>query len=366
MVSQHRVGVVPGPQSREVQVTLQAVEDRVVEVLADLDREWCRVAGGPADVLGPDDIPSLARHAARGGKRLRPQMVHWGWVAAGAPLERWSDVVDLGAALELLHLFALVHDDVMDGSLMRRGEPSVHALAADRHRDAQGRGDASRFGEHVAILVGDLVHAEADQLVAALPAPIRAVWRTMMVELVLGQCRDLTGAALGRRDLQQGLEVARLKSGSYTVQRPLQMGAMLGSASDALVQCLLQYGWHVGEAFGLRDDVLGTWGDPRQTGKSAQDDLETGKPTVLLALAQQRLDDRHGALLALTGSGRLAGAELDQLRTAMDGCGIRDQVEQLITDEVHAARAVLDPDIVSREAVDGLRTLADQIAWRNS
>lgn len=356
---------VPVPGA-EVSSTLRAVEARIATVLDDLEADWRELAGQASEVLGEHDIPALVRHSARGGKRVRPQMVHWGWVAAGAPPQAFEQVVDLCAALELLHAFALVHDDVMDGSQLRRGAPSVHAMVAGHHRAAAARGCPQRYGEHIAILVGDLLHAEATQLAANLPPRVRAVWRTMMLELVAGQGRDITGAALGRRDLQQGLEVARLKSGSYTVQRPLQMGALLGGASPDLVDCLLRYGWHVGEAFGLRDDVLGTWGDPSSTGKSAEDDLEAGKPTVLLALAEQRLRADDRALLARAGSGQLDAEELQRLRRAMDGCGIRDEVERLIADEVSQALAALDPALVDPAAVAGLRTLTDKIAWRNS
>src|SRR4051794_2481212 len=164
-------------------------------------------AAPPADILLDHDLPEMLQALnGTGGKRIRPSMAYWGWVAAGGTRGEGADrggadVVRAGAALELLHIFALIHDDVMDESDSRRGQPSVHRLAAQLHLHAGARGDARHFGESIAVLVGDLAHAEADHLVTELPRPMRAIWRLLVVELVHGQSRDLTGSASGRRDL---------------------------------------------------------------------------------------------------------------------------------------------------------------------
>ena len=345
---------------------LRAVEERVTLALHELTDLWQQVAGRRADVLGDRDLPWLIRNAAGGGKMIRPEMVHWGWVSAGAPEDRRAQVVELGAAIELLHLFALVHDDVMDRSELRRGQPTCHVLAREAHQRAGALGDAAGFGDAVAILAGDLLQSEADHMVAALPADVRGAWRLMMVELVLGQRRDLTGAALGRRDLAHAREVARLKSGSYTVLGPLRMGAMLGGADDRLLGCLGRFADHVGEAFGLRDDVLGVWGDPSRTGKSVKDDLAAGKATVLLALAHDRLSGSGRRLLARAGSGTLSDDQLARLRDEMCRCGVRELVEEMISDEVARACRELDPELVTQEGIDGLTDIAHRIAWRQS
>ena len=159
-------------------------------------------------------------------------MAYLGWLSASGRTRGigHADVVKVSAALELLHAFALVHDDVMDESTARRGVPTTHVLAAARHADAEAWGGPERFGDNIAILLGDLAHAEADALVADLPADLRRIWRQLVVELVYGQRRDLTGCAARRTDLQHAREVARLKSGAYTVERPLQLGAAAAKA----------------------------------------------------------------------------------------------------------------------------------------
>ena len=159
-------------------------------------------------------------------------------------------MVQVGAALELLHIFALIHDDVMDESASRRGQPSVHTLAAQLHLHSAARGNARRFGESIAVLVGDLAHAEADHMVTELPPAMRRIWRLLVIELVQGQSRDITGTAAGRRDLAHARQVARMKSGAYTVQRPLQLGAAAAGADEPVVGAITRYGREVGR--GLR------------------------------------------------------------------------------------------------------------------
>lgn len=346
--------------------SLALVEHRIDEVLDGLDTLWKEVAGRQADVLGDQDLNRLVLAANRGGKRVRPEMAHWGWVAGGAPVEAHAQVVELGAAVELLHLFALLQDDVMDRSELRRGQPTCHVVAREAHRRAGATGDPDLFGDAIAVLAGDLVHAEADHLVAALPVPVRDAWRLMMVELVLGQRRDLTGAALRRRDLEHALEVARLKTGAYTVAGPLRMGALLADADEAVLTILDRWATHAGAAFGLRDDVLGLWGDPSATGKSVEDDLSAGKATVLLALAEPRLGDEGRALLARSGTGTLTESDLARLRDEMDACGVHQMAEDLITDQAGQAAEALDGSKLPDEAVTGLTASLHRLAWRQA
>nr|WP_269449737.1 polyprenyl synthetase family protein [Auraticoccus cholistanensis] len=306
-----------------------------------------------------------------GGKRIRPAMVHWGWAATtGVDPDREQaqreTMVRVAAALELLHVFALVHDDVMDQSLSRRGQPTTHVGVAALHRRAGGHGDAERFGESIAVLVGDLAHAEADHLVAGLDAPLRDTYRTMVVELVQGQRLDLTGAASGRRDLDHALSVARAKSGAYTVQRPLQLGAQVGAAAPGLQQALEEYGHHAGAAFALRDDVLGLWGDPERTGKPVGDDLLAGKPTVLLALAAERLPGRWRPLVDGRAVTPLHPGQVPDVLAAMVEAGVRDEVEDMIDVEVRAAERALQQAPVRAEAAEGLLAMARAMAWREA
>ena len=173
-------------------------------------------------LVDPELVPpieSLRRFVLDGGKRLRPAFCHWAFVGAGGdPAD--PAVVDAGAALELLHAFALLHDDVMDGSRLRRGRTTVHIDFAARHVAASWRGEARRFGEGVAILVGDLAFVYADLLMVGVPLAATEIFNELRVELNIGQALDLIGTAEARRDQPMARRIARYKSGKYTVERP--------------------------------------------------------------------------------------------------------------------------------------------------
>lgn len=340
--------------------------------LDDLAAQWQMLARGIVPrpgVLHTDSILALVRGITDAtGKLLRPRMAHWGWVAAGG-LDHGrgrEDLVRVGAALELLHCFALVHDDVMDGSESRRGRPSVHVLARTDHTEHGGAGDPQRYAENIAILVGDLLHSESSLLAAELPRRMRAAWRTMAIELMMGQGRDLVGAANGRRDLHHAQEVARAKSGAYTVWRPLQLGALAGGGERELLDVLHEYGHHAGQAFALRDDILGVVGDPARTGKPVGDDLVAGKPTVLLALAEQRFSPAWRLALRRVGTERVTAADVAGLCAELVASGVMAEVEELIACSVTAAEAALDAPVVDPRAAEGLRTVLHQMAWRES
>lgn len=350
--------------------TLAAVEDLLAQRLDRLAREWHRGTATADVVLREDDVPELLARLTLGrGKRLRPLLCHWGWVAAGGPGADGSGaVVRIGAALELLHVFALVQDDVMDRSATRRGSPSLHVVAQERHRAAAGHDDPVRYGDSIAVLAGDLGHAEADALVAGLPDAVRQLWWRTCVELVRGQVRDLSGAATSRSgvSLPRAWEVARAKSGAYTVQRPLELGATVAGASAEAMELLGAYGVALGDAFALRDDLLGVWGRPELTGKPVFDDLRSGKATVLLALADQRLTGTARRSLARVRGQVHDEADVDVLQQAMVDQGVCAEVESLIERRAAEALDALDPRVLTREGVEGLAEVTTQVAWRSS
>ena len=255
-----------------------------------------------------------------GGKRLRPTFAHWGWRGVVGFREPVDPVLPALAALELMHTFALVHDDVMDGSATRRGRPTAHRLFAAQHDSAGRLGDPDHFGETSAILVGDLCLVWADQLLAqaALTTSthfaVRACYDRMRVEAVAGQYLDVLGEAQPDEwTLDRSLLVARHKTASYTVQRPLQFGLALAGPSQADLAAVddayNRYGLAVGEAFQLCDDLLGVYGDPAVTSKPAGDDLRTGKPTALLMLARQLATPAQRAELATDPAGAVIPAD---------------------------------------------------------
>jgi geranylgeranyl diphosphate synthase type I len=296
------------------------------------------------------------------GKRLRPTFAYWGWRGVVGSSEPVDPVLPALSALELMHTFALVHDDVMDRSATRRGAPTAHRIFATQHRTAGRFGDPARFGATSAILVGDLCLVWADQLLARTALPpatlfdVRTRYDRMRIEAVAGQYLDVLGETKpGDWSVERALLVARHKTASYTVQRPLQLGRALAgpnSPDRSLVdEAYGRYGAAVGEAFQLRDDLLGVYGDPAVTGKPAGDDLRTGKPTTLIMIARQLATDAQRAELAMDPAGAVIPADgsggldfqidVDRLARVIADTGAPAHVETLIQQRVAEGVAAL-------------------------
>ena len=348
---------------------LSDVEELLATEMEGLADEWTRYAGSIGlDVLAAD-LPKWAADLLLGrGKRFRVTMAFWSFIAAGGATASngYRHLIRAAAALELLHLFALIHDDVMDESDSRRGRPSAHVEAAARHRATGAYGDGELFGRNVAILLGDLAHVLADRLVDDLPEPMRRVWYELSIELIAGQRADLTGAAAGRRDLAHAKHVAQVKSGRYTVARPMQLGATAALADEATIELLMGFGDHVGRAFALRDDVLGIWGDPAITGKPAGDDLFEAKATVLLSLAGERLQGDAAELLRRVGTPGFGRADVASLAAEMRRAGVQEDVERMIGEAVDSALVTLHERPLVPAGVAGLREAAHAVAWRDA
>jgi geranylgeranyl diphosphate synthase, type I len=301
------------------------------------------------------DPPEALSAYLADGKALRPRFCYWGHAIAGegvSPL-----VVRAAAALELLHAFALIHDDLMDDSDTRRGRPAMHREISGQHRGQGWTGDPDGYGRSMALLTGDLAFAMASRLAAALPGPAKNVWRQMVDELVIGQFLDLAGAARQDRSVEVARTTTLLKSGRYTVTGPLRLGAALGGLPE-LPPGLARYGDLVGEAFQLSDDLLGVFGDHRRTGKPVGEDLASGKPTQLLACAATMLPPRLQPLLALAGTPACTAADVAELTRQLIRCGARDHIEQRARRNVELACALVDGAGLPQGVAAALRALA--------
>jgi geranylgeranyl diphosphate synthase, type I len=335
------------------------VDARIDALLAcELDR-WTAV-----DPSLAEPFDALRRLVLAGGKRLRPAFCHWAFVGAGG---RAGDaaVVDAGAALELLHTFALIHDDIMDGSSTRRALDTIHVSFEGRHLLNDWRGERRRFGEGVAILVGDLAFVYADTLLTDAPPAAIAVFNELRIEVNVGQYLDLAATARGDLSRQTAQRISQYKSGKYTVERPLHLGAALAGRLDELATDLTRYGMPLGEAFQLRDDLLGVFGDTSLTGKPVGEDLREGKPTMLCAIARERAGPSEWRVLERFGAPDLDGDEVAALQELLIATGARDEVEGLIDTLVLEATAALDDAPLSAESRVALCELAGYASGRD-
>ncbi|MEE1770098.1 polyprenyl synthetase family protein [Streptomyces sp. JV185] len=315
---------------------VRAVE---VELGRILDEILCR-ARETDPVFAREVAERVSAFVRRGGKRLRTAFVWCGWRAAGGA-GGIATVVSTGAALELVQACALIHDDVMDGSSLRRGAPAMHVEFARMHLAAQMNGPSRAFASSTAVLAGDLALAWADDLLteAALGSPygirLHREWQSMRTEMVAGQYRDLRAQATGSSGIEEALAIATLKSALYTVERPLALGAALSGADASLTKTLRSAGRCAGLAFQLRDDLLGAFGDPDLTGKPADDDLRTRKLTYLLAVGRSLADasgDEAAADTLKPGTAPLSDDAVRRMRTVLERTGARAVVEAKISE----------------------------------
>lgn len=277
-----------------------------------------------------DEIERMVR---AGGKRIRPSFCYWGYRAAGMAHD--DRVVTAAAALELLHTFALIHDDVMDEASERRGLPTVHAS----------------HDVPTAILAGDLALVLADDLLMSACEGTDAMARTFEVysrmrrEVIAGQFLDIRSAH-GAIDEDRARRIAVLKSGRYSVVEPLLVGAALAGAEAELCETLTAFGEPLGEAFQLKDDLLGIFGDPSATGKPVDSDIREGKKNLLFAktIAALTGPDRDFFVSCWGGAG-LGEDEVERLRTLVGSSGAKAVVEELVLELRFDAENALGDDI---------------------
>ncbi|HZC26048.1 MAG TPA: polyprenyl synthetase family protein [Actinopolymorphaceae bacterium] len=335
-------------------------------------REFLDARLAAADDLSPSErtvLEPLRALVLGRGKRLRAAFCYWGWRGAGGHgtgghhtggqgtggqgtggrADEDEGAVAAGAALELLHAGALVHDDVMDESDLRRGEPTLHRQLAAVHVARRWRGSPFHFGISAAIVAGDLCLVWADQMLRSSGiSPERlhragAVFDSMRSETMRGQYLDLTSQASGVLDVDEALRVARAKTAASTVAGPLQFGGVLAGAGRPLLDRYARYGLALGVAFQLQDDLLGAFGDEDVTGKPSGDDLRDGKCTVLLAEARRRAGPAAYARIDELVNDRTDDA-VRELRALIDETGARAHVEKLIAQLGGEALEALDAE----------------------
>ena len=331
---------------------------RLRVVLSEWRHEWIDV-----DPLLDEIIDRLEMLVLAGGKRVRPAMAYWGFMAGGGQSDD-PRFADMAAALELLQGFALFHDDVMDGSLTRRGTPTAHIREIERHEQGGWIGEARRYGEAVAILAGDVSLVLSDVLLADVNADVRSYWNQLRVEVNLGQFLDVVGTARGEVGLATAERIIDYKTARYTIVRPLQMGAALAGRAD-LAPGLEAVGRPLGIAFQLRDDMLGVFGETAITGKPVGDDLIEAKPTPLLARARSLATDRQLDHLSLIGRPLSADQIRDVQQTMIDTgavAEVEDQIDELTAEAVEAIGTLE----LGGDAAPNLVILSNFLARRSS
>jgi geranylgeranyl diphosphate synthase type I len=314
------------------------------------------------DDAGVEVAGDILLNFLSGGKCLRSTFMYLGWLSGASDSDQ---ALYASASLELLHAFALLQDDVMDDSSSRRGRPAAHIQFSDWHQKRGLSGAPRRFGDSAAILLGDLCLIWAEQMFResgvehhrlqhALPR-----YDAMRTELALGQFADLASDVRDLPSMAVVLEVARRKSGNYTVRRPLEIGAAMSGCSDRTLSGLGRYGTAIGEAFQLRDDLLGVFGSEATTGKPNGGDLVERKATSVVIAAHQLADaPTRRQLTDLMNDGELDDTAIDRWRTLIVTTGAVQWIEDLISDRAASARDTLDELPLDESVRAALATMA--------
>ncbi|MDQ4010019.1 MAG: polyprenyl synthetase family protein [Actinomycetota bacterium] len=355
------------------------------DLRAEVDRELTAFLQAKRDDAAQIDsqfvaaVDSLSDFVLGGGKRLRPTFAWWGWRGAGGSStgSEARAVLRAVSSLELIQACALVHDDLMDDSTTRRGEPTVHVHFAARHRAAGWLGTPERFGAATAILLGDIALAWADDMLRAADlwpdqlGRALGVWQAMRTEVLAGQYLDVLTQARGDEAPETALQIDRYKTAAYTVERPLHLGAAIAGACPALVDTYRRFGADIGIAFQLRDDLLGMFGDPVVTGKPAGDDLREGKRTLLLAYGLRAADGQRHTKAAKLLRGAIGDPQVQhdtvtEVRELLIELGAVAEVESRITELTDSALTSLCAADLAEPAHARLIELAAQATCRTS
>ncbi|WP_040284586.1 polyprenyl synthetase family protein [Tessaracoccus massiliensis] len=325
--------------------------------------------------VGATDLLPIAREATAGGKRLRPAYCYWSYVAAAGQPEDAQPLLDVASSLDLLHVSALVHDDLIDAADTRRGLPAAHKRFEALHGERGGRGSATEFGVSSAILLGDLLLMWSIELADRSGAPgldrARPHLSTMRSEVTAGQFLDVsaqygtTGVAGVAEELDVARRILEYKSASYSIRRPSLIGAALGGASDQLLGALGEFGSVIGRAFQLRDDVLGVYGRPEVTGKPYGGDIHEGKRTVLVLTALSNASDEEARELSdMLGAEGLTDTDIDRAAEIIESTGARAHVDGVIEENMRHALAVLEDTEMTADGRTALAELAERSVKR--
>ncbi|MEU3691265.1 polyprenyl synthetase family protein [Streptomyces narbonensis] len=342
-----------------------AFKTRVDDVLRRYVSEEADRLSAVDPALGP--VAGQLEAAVADGKRLRAAFCYWGWRAVGQPDS--EALLRAAASMEIVHAAAVVHDDLIDDSPLRHGRPTAHLALRDavEHHPRPAAGARS-----LAMLVGDLLMSLAGQLFVTSGVPAaylgraRPLWAALARDLIAGECLEIlhTGAA---PDTAASLKVIRYKTAKYTVEQPLLIGGALAGAGRRMREGYSAYGLPLGEAFQLRDDLLGLFGDPETTGKAGADDVHGRRPTALLAETWRLAgDEERGRLRDLLGRPGPDGDALEAVRALMRRLKAPDRVEAMITARVEEALGALDALNLPAPPAAALTALAHSAAARRS
>lgn len=314
-------------------------------------------------------IEEIIRFSENGGKRVRPAFMYSGYIAAGGKAE--EAILFATMSVELLHTFALMHDDIIDNSDLRRGQLTTHKAFEAYHKNRKLKGNKKEFGLSSAILAGDLALSFAEEILTSAPFPQERLRRAryffdqMKVQVIYGEYLDVLGGYKKTLSEDEVLQVLDLKTAKYTVERPLHIGAMLAGADFKLIETYSRYGIPFGQAFQMQDDIVGTFGTEEEIGKPADSDIKEGKKTLLLTRAYEMATSRQRKILdEVVGRRSATESEIEKVREIMRTSGAYDYCVKLARELLRQSREAIEGEKLKEEGKGYLLAAVDYLETR--
>lgn len=321
-------------QNMDIQKTLRKFK---IEVDREIEKQLniAIADAGKNNTLTADALRHAKRIALAGGKRIRGALLYCGYMGAGGRDKK--KIIKAAAAVELAHLFILVHDDIIDHGILRHGKETLHKKFSQKKYTRLSGDDALHFGQSLAIIVGDMFYAILNKMILEAgfqqEATIRGLLQIQKVAMTtaIGQGQDIAIGRAEKTTIQDVFTMYENKTARYTFEGPLRIGMMFAECNNKkLFDQLSLYTLPIGIAFQIQDDILGIFSSEKKLGKSVASDIEEGKNTLMvlkaLELSSPEQKKRMGSIL---GKKKLSEKEIADFKKILIETGAVDYAQKI-------------------------------------
>jgi geranylgeranyl diphosphate synthase type I len=344
---------------------MQMLKEQIdLEIAQYLDQVIKEARG--VDAFMTDVITHFKKTILAGGKRIRPIMMYWGYIAAGGKNEQ--EIIKTSISLELIHAFLLIHDDIIDRDDIRHGQKTIHATYRDHYNKFFSGDDGEHFGTAVAIVSGDFVYSLGNQVIfsSAFSSDVIVKALNKMQEIVgltcVGEIQDVYMSYGYNVSEEKIIAMYENKTAKYTFDGPLKLGAIMAGADDALCDKLSAFAIPLGIAFQIRDDILGVFGDAKKTGKPVGSDIAEGKMTLMVHRAISLADRKQKKeLKRLLGKKDITNKEIAIFQKILHDTGAMKSIDEQMKILINQSQKALDNITMHTGAKEFLSTLTQHL-----
>ncbi|MDO8529416.1 MAG: polyprenyl synthetase family protein [bacterium] len=316
-----------------------------------------------------DSLRYVKKLTLSGGKRLRAALMYYGYLACGGKEEK--EMIKTSVSIELIHIFLLIHDDIIDRDLKRHGVDTIHHTYEKIGKKIFSQSDNEHFGKSMAIIIGDMIGALGNQIIfnssfnPELVVKALSKLQSIVSLTVIGQSQDLYIEYKRKATEKEILKMYENKTAKYTIEGPLQLGAILGRASDETLKKIGNYAIPIGIAFQIQDDILGIFGSEEKMGKSVGADIKEGKQTILLSKAGEKANkEQKKNLERIFGNQSITKKEVGEFRKIIIETGSLEYAKNLSTELISGGKRELEKLEIKGEAKNFLLGMADYMMSR--